>query len=116
MSNSILEEIARFGVRSQNATDKGGEAFARLLNIAEASDTGQARRVAALVASTFNGRRSPFDLFELRAVDAEISDDMLCCLEALRWAQADLYSLVPDGNSRVRSFIRRWELASRSAG
>ncbi|MFG6433051.1 DUF7673 family protein [Roseateles sp. LYH14W] len=115
MSNSILEEIARLGVRSQCATDKGGAAFARLLQIAETGNTSQARRVAAFVASTFNGRRFPFDPFELRAVDAEISDDMLCCLDALRWAQADLYSLVPDGHSRVRAVIQRWGLASRSA-
>ena len=35
---------------------------------------------------------------------------MLCCLDALRWARADLYTLVPDGDARVRAVIDRWGL------
>jgi hypothetical protein len=48
--------------------------------------------------------------FELRAVDIAISDDMLCCLDALRWGRADLYTLVPDGDARLRAVIDRWGL------
>lgn len=116
MSTSELEKIAGFAARAQKATARGGQAFARLLKIAETSDTGQARRVAAFVAATFNGRSFPFDLFELRAVDVDISDDMLSCIDALRWARADLHRLVPDGELRVRAVIREWGLAPRSAG
>ncbi|MGQ3092320.1 MAG: DUF7673 family protein [Roseateles sp.] len=110
MTNTTLEQLAGFAVRAQKATAEGGQAFARLLKLAEGSDTGQARRVAAFVASTYNGRRYPFDLFELRAVDAQIGDDMLLCLDALRWARADLYRLVPDGEMRVRAVIQDWGL------
>jgi hypothetical protein len=46
----------------------------------------------------------------LRAVDIAISDDMLCCLDALRWGRADLHTLVPDGGARVRSVIDCWGL------
>ena len=114
MSTSTLAQIAGFAARAQKATAKGGQAFARLLKIAETSDTGQARRVAAFVASTFNGRSYPFDLFELRAVDVDIGDDMLCCLDALRWARADLYRLVPEGERRARAVIRDWGFAARN--
>ena len=62
-----------------------------------------------MLASTYNGEAFPFDLFELRAVDVKISDDMLACLDALRWAKADLYKLVPDGERRVRVVIDRWD-------
>lgn len=68
---------------------------------------GQTQRVAAFISSTFNGRTFPFDLFELRAVDVGISDDMLWCLDALRWARADLYTLVPNGELRVREIVQR---------
>ena len=51
-----------------------------------------------------------FDPFDLRAVDVEISDDMLVCLDALRWGKADLYKLVPDGDRRVRAVIEAWGL------
>jgi hypothetical protein len=115
MSHVTLEQIAGFAARAQKATARGGQAFARLLNIAEAGDTGQARRVAAFVGSTFDGRAFPFDLFELRAVDVDIGDDMLTCLDAIRWARADLYRLVPDGEARVRAVIRGWGLAARNA-
>lgn len=110
MSTSTLEQLAGFEARSHQATKRAGQSYARLLKIAESSDTGQARRVAGFVASTFNGRRFPFDLFELRAVDVDIGDDMLRCLDALRWARTDLYRLVPDGEARVRAVIRAWGL------
>lgn len=52
----------------------------------------------------------PFDLFELRAVDIAISNDMLCCLDALRWGRADLHTVIADGDARVRAVIERWGL------
>ena len=52
------------------------------------------------IAAAYNGDAFPFDLFELRAVDEAISDDMLLCIDALRWGQTDLHSLVPDGDRR----------------
>lgn len=70
---------------------------------------GPARR-ALFIAATYNGEAFPFDLFELRAVDEAISDDMLLCIDALRWGQSDLHSLVPDGDRRVRAVIEKWGL------
>ena len=52
------------------------------------------------IAATYNGEAFPIVLFELRAVDEAISDDMLLCIDALRWGQSDLHSLVPDGDRR----------------
>lgn len=49
-------------------------------------------------------------MFELRAVNFAISDDMLCGLDALRWARAGLQSLAPDGDARVRAVIDGWDL------
>ena len=95
-----------YAVRAQEATAKGGQAFAKLLSLAEHHDSGQIRRIVKFIASTYNGQAFPFDLYELRAVDVEISDDMLLCLDALRWARADLHTLVPDGDERVQAVIR----------
>jgi hypothetical protein len=96
--------------RSRQATQAGARAFARLLQLAEERDSGQIHRIARFLAATYNGQAFPLDPFELRAVDITISDDMLCCLDALRWARADLYTLVPDGDSRMRAVIDRWGL------
>lgn len=115
MSNDLLDELrivaaagdAREAARAV-AHRRGVEAFERLLALAERSDSGQAGRVAGFVAGLYIGEAFPFDLFELRAVDVSIGDDMLCCLNAHRWAVADLHSQVPEGDHRVRRMIEAW--------
>lgn len=85
----------------------------RLVRLAERSDTGQARRVAMFLAACFNGDDYPFDLFDLRALDVDLSDDALTCIDALRWAKADLYKLVPDGEARMERMIKAWGIKVR---
>ena len=109
-SEMLTDALDPFAQRSRDATAVGAQAFARLLTLAEQRDSGQIRRVAQFIAATYNGRAFTFDLFDLRALDIAISDDMLRCIDALRWGRADLCALVPDGNARVRSVIDRWGL------
>ena len=61
--------------------------------------------MAARVSQAFQ-----LDPFDFRVVDIAISDDMLCCLDALRWGRADLYTLITEGDARVRAVIDRWGL------
>ncbi len=105
-----LDDFDLIAGRKDEATRQGAQAFARLLALAEQRDSGQIARVARFIAATYNGDAFPFDPFELRAVDTAIGDDMLCCLDALRWGRADLHRLVPDGDARVRAVIERWGL------
>ena len=107
---SIEAETASYETRSRNATAAGAQAFARLLALAEERDSGQIARIARFLSATYNGQAFPFDLFELRAVDIAISNDMLCCLDALRWGRADLHTLIRDGDVRIRAVIDRWGL------
>jgi hypothetical protein len=108
--DTLTDALDSFEPRSRDATASGGQAFARLLALAEQRNSGQIVRVVHFIAATYNGQAFAFDLFDLRALDIDISDDMLRCLDALRWARADLYTLVPDGDARVRSVIDRWGL------
>ena len=39
------------------------------------------------------------------------SDDMLTCIDALRWGKADLFKLVPDGEQRVLAVLDLWGIA-----
>ena len=110
MAPNTLDELDTFAARSGEATRKGAQAFARLLQLAETRDSGQIPRVARFLAASYNGQAFQLDPFELRAVDIAISDDMLCCLDALRWGRADLYTLVPDGDARLRAVIDHWGL------
>ena len=68
--------LDEFQTRSRAATTSGAQAFARLLRLAEERDSGQIVRIAHFLAATYNGQAFPLDLFELRAVDFAISDDM----------------------------------------
>ncbi len=108
--NAIDAEIAACDARSLQATQAGTPAFERLLKLAEERDSGQIPRIARFLAATYNGQAFQLDLFELRAVDIAISNDMLCCLDALRWGRADLHTLIPDGDARVRAVVERWSL------
>lgn len=108
--DTIDAEIAACDALSLQATQAGAQAFARLLKLAEERDSGQIPRIARFLAATYNGQAFQLDLFELRAVDIAISNDMLCCLDALRWGRADLHTLIPDGDDRVRVVIERWGL------
>lgn len=108
--DAIEAAIEQCEARSRQATLAGARAFARLRKLAEERDSGQIRRIARFLASTYNGEAFPLDVFELRAVDVEISDDMLGCLDALRWGRADLHTLVPEGDAWPRAVIDRWGL------
>jgi len=108
--DTIDAEIAACDALSLRATQAGIQAFARLLTLAETHASGQIARIARFLAATYNGQALQLDLFELRAVDIAISNDMLCCLDALRWGRADLHTLIPDGDARVRAVIDRWGL------
>jgi hypothetical protein len=111
MSPEAIEAVlTQFDTRSREATQAGAQAFARLLKLAEERDSGQIPRIARFLAATYNGEAFQLDLFELRAVDIAISNDMLCCLDALRWGRADLHTLLPNGDARVRAVIESWGL------
>ncbi|MCX2865533.1 hypothetical protein OOZ63_27295 [Paucibacter sp. PLA-PC-4] len=103
----IGAKIADCDARSRQATHAGAQAFAWLLSLAEERDSGQIVRVARFLAEIYNGQVFALDPFELRAVDIAISDDMLSCLDALRWGRADLHTLIPDGGARVRGVMER---------
>lgn len=97
--------------RADAVQGQAAQAYARLIGYAEQyGGSGQARVIARFIAGTYNGSVYPFDLFQLRELDMEIGDDVLICLEALRWGKADLHKLVPDGQARVEKVIRLWEL------
>ena len=104
----IEAALDEFQTRSRAATAIGAQAFARLLRLAEKRDSGQIVRVARFLAAAYNGQAFPLDVFG--AVDVAISDDMLQCLDALRWGRSDLHTLVPDGDRRLQAVIARWGL------
>ncbi len=97
-----------YEVRATAAQAKAAQSFGRLLHLAETVQSGQCRTIARFLASTYNSEAFPWDPFDLRGLDVDISDHMLACLDALRWAKLDLYKLVPNGDNRVEAVIELW--------
>jgi hypothetical protein len=107
---ALDERLLSWERRAEEAQAKAAQAFGRLLHLAETRDSGQARSIAQFIAATYNGSAFKFDLFQLRMLDVQISDDMLAALDALRWGKADLFRLVPVGDKRVQAVIALWGL------
>lgn len=108
--NDFFAQQREWDERASQVQAAAAQAYNRLLLLAENREGGQARTVAQFVASTYNSHDHRFDLVDLRAVDVGISDDMLVCLDALRWGRADLYTLVPDGDRRIQRICADWRL------
>jgi hypothetical protein len=94
--------------RAIKALTQARRAFARLLGLAETRHGRQSFVVSRFIASSCRSGENPFDLSELRKVDVSISDDLLCCMDALRWGGRELYDLVHDGERRVRAMLATW--------
>jgi hypothetical protein len=93
--------------RARDASATGGLAFERLLSLVEAGgDSGQTSRIAGFVAATVGFHH--FDIYDLRALDVDLSDDVLACLDAVRWGKCHLAELVPNGFARARQVSEHW--------
>lgn len=104
----LFREQGEWAQRAQKATGAATGAYERLLKIAETDVGGQAGRVARILAGLFNGTVFPIDPYDLRPLDVEISDDILTCLDALRWAKQDVHTLVPHGEERTLAVLKLW--------
>ena len=102
-----LEQLRDHQGRASAATGQGAHALERLLRLAETRQSGQIERIASFLGGIWNGKRH-FDLYDLRTLDVEISDDMLAVLDALRWARVGLGDLVPNGDRRIEAVLTRW--------
>lgn len=105
--DSLQQQQEEYARRAREAQSKAAQAYARLLDVAE-TDAGQAKRVREFLAASFDGEQHQFNLFSLRALDAAISDDILLVIDAIRWAQTDVYNLVPNGYVRVVAILERY--------
>jgi hypothetical protein len=102
-----IEQLHEYASRASAATGKGAQSLERLLHVAETRQSGQIERIASFLGGVWNGKRH-FDLYDLRALDVEISDDMLAVLDALRWAKVGIGDMVPNGDRRIEAVLTAW--------
>ena len=85
----------------------GEAALRRLLPIAR-GNTGQCRRVAAVLLSLYNGHRFPLDMTNLRSLDYEI---LLDCLAVIRMdgnARQEVHDYFDNGGEIFEQLAEDW--------
>ena len=82
-------------------------AYERLLRRAEEPGLRLDDGVLAFVLTVSDWQGACLDMSVLRRVDIPVADDMLVCLEALRWVAGDLCDVVANGRRRLRTLRER---------
>jgi len=88
----------------------GQEALERLVELAE-GDSSQSRLIAQFLLGLHSGKRFPFDLAAMRALDNEVFEDCLLVLRLNADAQGvGIHERLPGGASRLEQLIQDWNL------
>lgn len=93
----------------------GEEALRRLLPIAR-RDTGQSRRVAAILLSLYNGHRFPLDMTNLRSLDYEIMEDCLAVIRMDSHAYQEVHRYFENGGQIFEQLAEDWGFNKREGG
>ncbi len=95
--------------------EAGEAALRRLLPIAM-RDTGQSRRVAAVLLTCYNGLRFPLDLTNLRSLDYPILDDVLAVLRMDANAWQEVHCYFENGGRIFEQMAEDWGFNSSAGG
>lgn len=101
------EMEAAYAARKQDATAKGAHAFNRLLILAEESSSREAGVAASFIADIAGN--GAFRFVDLRGLADPVDDDIIACIDAIRWAKISIFDSVPDGERRALAVVRMWE-------
>lgn len=103
--NAFMRTLLEQRKRRDAAHAEGVPALRRLLEIARC-DTGQSRRVAAFLLGLYNGTRFPFDLTDLRSVDAQIFEDCMLVLRMDSAPMQEVHRYFQDGSRLFESLAQ----------
>jgi hypothetical protein len=105
----ILGKRTRISTAAEDAHEVMERARTGLLRIVKAIEehpgTGQARRLVRFLAGVYNGSDFPFDLTDLRALDAELANACIDYLNYDRLGHVEVHTHLPDGGRQMEWFI-----------
>ncbi|MBC7623267.1 MAG: hypothetical protein H7232_07770, partial [Aeromicrobium sp.] len=76
-------------------------------------DSAQCGIVARFLAGLYNGRDFPFDLTELRGLDADLFEHCLAVLRLDSNPTVEIHKYLPDGEKVFLKMLRDWDLVRR---
>ena len=90
--------------------DQGLASLRELVRIAQ-GNSGQCRYIARLLAGVYNGRRFPFDLTDLRAIDDELFEHALAVLRMDHAPEKEVHNYFVNGSKLwEEDIIKGWDL------
>jgi hypothetical protein len=105
----ILGKRTRISTAAEDAHEVMERARTGLQRIVKAIEehpgTGQARRLVRFLAGVYNGSDFPFDLTDLRALDAELANACIDYLNYDRLGKVEVHTHLPDGGRQIEWFI-----------
>ena len=102
---SFLLLLEQEETRRQQREDTGLPALKILVNAAH-SGGGQARHIRRFLLGLYNASHWPFELDQLRALDADLQQAVLQVL-ALDWNGREVHTYVPGGDQLFQSWWER---------
>lgn len=89
---------------------KGVSALRRLYEVA-CGHSGQCRYVAAFLLGLYNGQRFPFDLTDLRAIDAAFFEDCMTVLRMdARLTRQEVHRYFDEGGKKFNALAEAWNI------
>lgn len=101
-AQSAKERAERPAIRAA-----GLKALQRLVPIAE-HDSGQSRTIGCFLLGLYNGVAYPFNLVELRGLDAQLFEDCIAVLRLDRQPEREVHEYFKDGDAIWAGFRKRW--------
>lgn len=101
-------------IRTRAAEENQGIASLRKLFQIAQGNSGQCRRIAQFLAGCYDPMRFPFDLGNLRPIDAELFADCLAVLHLYHRGVKDLHKYFVDGGQAWEKMIEMWGLSQES--
>jgi len=112
--NVPSEAGEQYRQRAQQAAARGAQSLNRLLLVAEGKEDTINLQVsdsnAAVVASFLSDIAGNFcfQFVDLRCLEDGLDDDIMNCIDAIRWGRQDLFESVPNGVQRTLAVCRDW--------
>lgn len=110
----LFGKRTRLDVAAQDLNDIMDRAMTGLQVIVKAIEdhpgTGQTRRLTKFLAGMYNGGEYPFDLTDLRALDADLANACIDYLNYDRLSKAEVHTHLPDRGRQMQRFISQHQI------
>lgn len=106
-SRDVFDELFQYQAERPAIRAIGVDALLRLVPVAQ-RDSGQSGVVGRFLLGLYNGPAYPFDLTELRRLDAGLFDDCIAVLQLDNSPEQEVHTYIHNGDAVWESLRRNW--------